>query len=139
MRSILILSVDDCAPMQRAVEEMVNKEGWRVDSCTDEAQALDRLASDTHYDAILLDHSPPGVDGLETARRARQIPHRRHAPVIILSVDQLYGAGRESYTDVYLRKPEGLAHLVPIIKRLLNIEEQAKTDTDSSPANRTHD
>lgn len=61
-----------------------------------------------HFDCILLDIQMPGIDGIETCRRIRQLPHHRATPIMMITtlsgrnyVDDAFAAGA---TD-YLTKP----------------------------------
>jgi two-component system, OmpR family, phosphate regulon response regulator PhoB len=71
------------------------------------------------YDLLLLDCELPGASGLELARRARSLAHRRRTPVIIMSGSQAEGAALRAGADVFLKKPEDTSAIVEIISRLL--------------------
>ena len=55
-----------------------------VEICADGTEAMRKIESKARYHVIILDNQLPGKDGLELARRARALPHRRRTPIIML-------------------------------------------------------
>lgn len=56
-----------------------------MECCEDGCAALRMIESGRRYDLLMLDNDLPGVSGLELIRQARQLPHRRQIPIIMLS------------------------------------------------------
>jgi DNA-binding response OmpR family regulator len=80
-----------------------------------------RLAVGGHYDAIVLDLTLPGMDGLEACRQIRQV-HRIATPIMMLTArdtEQDKLAGFEVGADDYLVKPYSLAELEARLKALV--------------------
>jgi CheY-like chemotaxis protein len=119
MPPITILYVEDDPLVLRTIKETLELEGWQVEPCADGLTALARLAGATHYDLLLLDHELPGASGLEIVRRARNLRHRQHVPVIILSAGDCAPAALRAGADEFLRKPDGVGCLIETIQRLL--------------------
>lgn len=119
-RQVAILHVEDSSIVAWAVKDTLESAGWSVETCADGTTALKRMASETHYDLLLLDNELPGIKGVELVRTARKLSHRRRTPIIMLSADdcetQAWGAG----VDAFLHKPQDVLGLVETVSRLLN-------------------
>ena len=116
-----ILYAEDHLAVRLAVSETLELEGWRVESCADGADALRLLESGARFDLILLDNELPHVSGLELARRARTLSHRRATPVVMLSADNCAAEALRSGADIFLRKPDDMARVAEVVGSLLGI------------------
>lgn len=121
----IILHVEDHKVVAEAVKDTLEMAGFRVVTCADGAVALTRIAGSARYDLLLFDNHLPGINGIELVRYARQIPHRRRTPIIMLSASEHALDARDAGANVFLRKPQDVGILVATIKRLL-----AKQRTD---------
>src|SRR2546421_5804210 len=74
---LTILYAEDHATVRLAVKETLECEGWRVEALADGTAALAKLESGASYALLIFDNRLPGVSGLELARRARLLAHRR--------------------------------------------------------------
>ncbi len=102
-----ILVVDDNELNLLVVEGLLKATGLQIDAVTDGQSALDCLAS-KRYDAVLLDHRMPGMDGVETLRAAKTLPNAEGVPFLVLTADAVAGAKEkflETGFDDYLAKP----------------------------------
>ncbi|MDQ3802559.1 MAG: response regulator [Acidobacteriota bacterium] len=116
---LTILYVEDHKVVAEAVRDTLEAEGWRVALCSDGAAAVNRLAGDAGYDVLMFDNHLPNVNGLELVRYARQLPHRRHTPVIMLSASEAKAEARKAGADVFLRKPQDVGLIVETVKGLV--------------------
>jgi CheY-like chemotaxis protein len=121
-RPVTILLVEDNRVVAEAISDTLMSEGWRVEACLDGASALKMVAGREHFDLLLFDEDLPGVGGLELARRARSLTHRRTTPVIVISATNCRAAARDAGADAFLKKPQDILALVPTITRLLDAE-----------------
>jgi CheY-like chemotaxis protein len=121
MRSLTILYVEDYKLLLLYVKEMLEAQGWRVETCLDGTSALEKIESANPYDLLLLDKSLPGVDGLELVRRARSLTHRRRTPIIMLSAGDSARAALRAGADLFLKKPEDVDAIVETIIRLTGV------------------
>jgi CheY-like chemotaxis protein/tetratricopeptide (TPR) repeat protein len=119
VRPVLILHVEDNREVAAAVRNTLEEEGWAVRHCADGADARREIASDAHYDLILLDNELPGASGIELVRRARSSPRRRRTPIVMFSGSDCAADARRAGADVFLRKPRDTALLVETVTRLL--------------------
>lgn len=114
-----ILYVEDNQLVRRVVRELLESEGWRVEVCEDGSAGMAKIESGRPYDLLLMDCELPGASGLELARRARSLAHRRHTPVVIISGGEVETAARRAGADAFLRKPDDTAAIVETISQLL--------------------
>ena len=102
-----ILVVDDNEINLLVVAGLLKKTEVQIETVSDGQAVLDRLA-ENRYDAVLLDHRMPGMDGVETLHAAREMPNAKDTPFLILTADAVTGM-REKFLkegfDDYLAKP----------------------------------
>ena len=79
-----ILVVDDHEEIREALAEILEEDGHAVLLAIDGQSALDVVAA-TPPDVILLDIAMPGMDGLETLRRLKDMPECSGLPVIMVT------------------------------------------------------
>jgi CheY-like chemotaxis protein len=123
-RTMTILLVEDNEMVAGAVTETLETKGWAVETCSDGTTALEKIASDAHYDLLLMDYDLPGVNGIELVHRARKLAHRSRTPIIVLSATPVEAAALKAGADEFLQKPQGVSSLVERISRLLGEREE---------------
>jgi two-component system OmpR family response regulator len=116
-----ILLVEDDAMIGEAVRLALHDEAYAVDWVKDASAAAVALQGD-EYQAVLLDLTLPGADGLSVLQRLRR--NGRKVPVIIISAREALEdriKGLDLGADDYLAKPfdvpELLARLRAVIRR----------------------
>ncbi len=121
-----LLIVDDDETIQRLLVIAAQDLGWRPHATGSGQEALDAVGSG--FEAVILDHGLPGMNGIETLVRIRE--EHPTLPVIMLTglndaetAVQALRAG----ADDYLTKPFEL-------KRLFDLLRQAKLARGSAPA-----
>ena len=117
--SARILVIDDDARLADYVVQGLREEGFIVD-CADNGRDGLFLATDSQFDAVVLDRMLPGMDGIAVlkALRAAEV----QTPVIMLSAlaatdDRI--AGLTAGADDYLGKPFAFAELLARVQALL--------------------
>ena len=102
-----ILVADDNEINLLVVAGLLKKTEVQIETVSDGQAVLDRLA-ENRYDAVLLDHRMPGMDGVETLHAAKEMPNAKDTPFLILTADAVTGM-REQFLkegfDDYLAKP----------------------------------
>lgn len=121
--SAVVLHLEDDPVVAETTKEILELEGWRVESCSDGAAALERLSGAGHYDLLLADYEVPRVDGLEVVRRARRLVHRRQLPVVVFSASDCVTEAHRAGANLFLRKPHDIHVLAETVSRLLAIYE----------------
>jgi DNA-binding response OmpR family regulator len=115
-----ILLIEDFEPVRESVKETLEFEGWRVETCADGFVALVLIKSDRRYDLIILDNELPNLSGLELTRRARELPHRKETPIIMLSARECARDAFLAGANLFLRKPQDISKIVEAVARLLS-------------------
>lgn len=119
-----VLVVDD-SPVERAVTvSALEKAGFKVVSAADGREAVEIVRdAPLPFDAVVMDVSMPGLDGIAAARSIRALPGpRRHVPIIALTANTTpedcaacLDAGMNAHAAKPLRLPQLLnamrAHL----------------------------
>ena len=130
-----VLLVDDEVNFLEALAERLRIRGLEVVCATSGREALN-AAEEQIFDAVVLDLSMPGLDGIETLRRLRQM--RPELQVMILSgratVQTAVEATRLGATDIF-EKPTDVETLVQRIRaaraaRLAHEQEIAQEHID---------
>jgi len=107
-----ILVIEDNSDIAANIGDYLEEKGHVVDFAGDGVTGL-HLAVVHDFDAIVLDLTLPGMDGLELCRKLRQ-EARRQTPVLMLTardaLDQKL-TGFDSGADDYMVKPFALAEL----------------------------
>ena len=124
-----ILVVDDEPNIVDLARMYLEKEGYRVESASDGAQALERIRA-REPALIVLDLMLPEVDGFEVCRRTRA---SSDVPIIMLTardedVDKIVGL--ELGSDDYLTKPFNPRELVARVKAILRRRDSSMRPND---------
>lgn len=110
-----VLVVEDEKNLNRIISELMEDEGYSVDSCFNGADALEYTLA-ARYDVMILDIMLPKLDGLELVRRLRS--HGDTTPVLFLTARDSVAdrvEGLESGGDYYLTKPFDFKELVAVV------------------------
>ncbi|MBR1885218.1 MAG: response regulator [Schwartzia sp.] len=134
-----ILVADDNEMNLLVVEGLLKKTGVQIEAVTDGRSVLERLEQE-RYDAVLLDHRMPGMDGVETLHAAKKLPNAEGTPFLILTADAVAGM-REQFLaegfDDYLAKPLDGATLEWTLMRFLPTDKvRPAKEADAPPAER---
>lgn len=115
----VILYVEENMMLWQTVRDVLEFAGWYVKR-HEAAYGLALIENRDHFDLLLIDRdSRQSPDGLKLVRRARQLPHRRETPIILISLADCADEARAAGADAFLRKPNNLIELVDTIRRLL--------------------
>lgn len=118
MTSATILVADDEANIRELARLYLRKEGYRVVTVNDGAEALAKVVEDAP-DLLVLDLMMPNVDGWEVCRRIRV---DNDLPILMLTardddIDKIVGL--EMGADDYLTKPFNPRELVARVRAIL--------------------
>ena len=134
-----ILVVDDTTMNLTVVRGLLKQTLVKIDTAESGYECL-HMVQKNKYDIIFLDHRMPGMDGIETLRHMKKLPHQLNegTPVISLTANAVSGA-REEYMsagfDDYLTKPINSVQLELLMLKYLpeekvtrHLEESAKDE-----------
>lgn len=121
-----ILIIEDEENLARFVELELKHEGYSVDIKLDGRSGLESAIT-TDYDVILLDLMLPELNGLEVARRVREV---KNTPIVMMTardsvIDRV--SGLDHGADDYIVKPFAIEELLARVRALLrriNIEDE---------------
>ncbi|HHJ13855.1 MAG TPA: response regulator transcription factor [Gammaproteobacteria bacterium] len=125
-----ILVIEDNPDLVANLYDYLEPKGYVLDAAYDARTGL-QFASEKSFDAIVLDLTLPGMDGLELCRELREAGDR--TPVLMLTArdtldDKLKGFA--AGTDDYLVKPFALQELEA---RLSALVRRARCDDEQEP------
>lgn len=114
-----ILLAEDTKDLNRAVNVLLTRDGYEVDSVYDGVEALDSIMK-IGYDLIILDIMMPGKDGISVLKELRAKFVK--TPVMLLTakadVDDRV-AGLDAGADDYLPKPFAMKELLARVRALV--------------------
>lgn len=109
-----VLVVDDDDDVRESLRQVLEEDGYLVDTAANGQQALDKLRrSDAACQLVLLDLNMPVMDGWTFLQEARSDPALAQIPVLVLSAWNVKNVGEES-----LAKPVNYYALIATVERL---------------------
>jgi CheY-like chemotaxis protein len=125
-RGVKVLVVDDIEINLELTEAMLNSFDIEVDLAQKGEEALE-LTQVNAYDIIFMDHMMPGMDGIETTRRIRELKGPcATVPIIALTANVVNGAESmflENKFNGFLAKPIEFASLNLCLRKWLPPEK----------------
>ena len=133
-RRTFALVVDDSITVRRVTQRLLERNGMRVMTARDGADAMTLLAEHVP-DVILLDIEMPRMDGYEVAAQVRADPRLRDVPIIMItsrSGEKHRAHAIELGVDDYLGKPYQESQLIDAIAPLVARRRAAAQASGSS-------
>lgn len=137
-----VLIVEDSRENQLLAVAQLDALGYTSDLAGDGYEALDALR-ESSYDAVLMDWHMPGLNGLETTRRIREIEQHEgvaRQPIIALTartmaadIEACFDAG----VDDHVSKPAGLDDLRRVLGRWIATESDEMPIDDADDVDRS--
>jgi len=122
LRRLDVLLVDDNDDGRWMLREVLEGAGHHVTEAVDGPQALE-MATAGAFDVALIDIGLPGLDGLEVARRLRNMGPRLATMILVAitgyGAPQDHARSRAAGFDLHLVKPVDGADLIEQMQRLL--------------------
>ena len=124
-----ILVVEDEKGMAQVLRRGLEEDNHAVSLAHDGLSALS-LAQDAQFDLVLLDVMLPGINGLQVARRFREL--QQDIPILMLTARDAVPdivKGLDSGADDYVTKPFSFAVLLARIRALERRVAEPRTHT----------
>lgn len=116
-----VLAVDDALTMRKLVSFTLRTAGLDVVEAADGTDALEILK--THaFDLIITDVNMPKLDGIEFTRQARQLPHGKSVPILMLTTESDAGKknlARAAGASGWIVKPFQQEQLLAVVGKVL--------------------
>jgi CheY-like chemotaxis protein len=113
-----ILVVDDNAEVRDITVQMLRQTGYDVAEAGSGRTALDALSRGQVYDLLVIDIAMPGLNGIETVRRAREaLPGVR--ALYITGFAEAGGVDPQVGEDPLVKKPFRLSEITDAVRRAL--------------------
>lgn len=119
-----ILVVDDNLKNVRLLHDVLEAQGYTVDSATSGAEGLE-LAWQHQPDLILMDVQMPVMSGTEAMKRLKADPRSSAVPVVAVTALAMTGDEEELLDegfDGYISKPIALKAMLKTVRSLLDTE-----------------
>jgi len=132
-----ILVVDDSQINLKIAMGLLKPLRMQVDTAESGRQALEMVQS-TEYNIIFMDHMMPGMDGIETTRRMRQLPAKylESVPIVAFTANAMKEAEKSFYAagmNGFIPKPIETEALFKAVRRYLPDEYIVYNDSVSLP------
>jgi signal transduction histidine kinase/DNA-binding response OmpR family regulator/HPt (histidine-containing phosphotransfer) domain-containing protein len=131
-----VLVVDDVPTNLDVARGMMKPYGMRIDCVTSGAAAIKLIRdNEIKYNAILMDHMMPEMDGIETTRFIREIgtEYAKNIPIIALTANAIVGSEdmflRNGF-QAFLSKPIDIIRMDAVINRWVRDKELEKKFKD---------
>ena len=114
-----ILLVEDNAIAQRFMKTLLERRGFVVTVAPDGESAIAAVLRDSFH-LILMDLQMPGIDGLETTRRIRQLPATATVPIIACTANpssEVWADCTAVGMNDFLSKPVSKGELFTVLDR----------------------
>ena len=124
-----VLVVEDNSLNREILRELLESEGFQVESAVHGRQAVDMVGASQpgEYGLILMDIQMPVMDGCQAARSIRALPDPAHSALPIIAVsanasEEDKKQSGESGMNAHLAKPVDLEQLLKTIQRVMAVD-----------------
>jgi len=136
MSKAVILIIEDDPAIQELLSHIMSKEGWKLLQAKTGEEGLSLLKNKT-VNCILLDIMLPGIDGLKTLKKIKEIGSCKNVPVIMTTAkgeESDIITGLELGADDYVVKPYSPKVLIARIRTALRRQEETADEANASGA-----
>src|SRR5688500_446451 len=137
LRGARLLLVEDNEMNQELATELLQQAGLRVVLATNGREALDILAADRAFDAVLMDCQMPVMDGYDATRAIRADPALDGLPVIAMTANAMAGDREKALAAGmadHIPKPLRVDEMFATIARWVVPREPAVAALPTAPA-----
>jgi signal transduction histidine kinase/CheY-like chemotaxis protein len=113
-----VLIVDDVASNLYVAKGLMLPYGLTIDTVSGGEAAIERVRDGNVYDIIFMDHMMPGIDGIETTKRLRDLDYGH--PIVALTANAVVGQAEmflKNGFDAFISKPIDIRQLNAILNK----------------------
>jgi signal transduction histidine kinase/CheY-like chemotaxis protein/HAMP domain-containing protein len=114
-----VLIVDDDTRNIFALTSILEEHDMVIVSADNGRDAIRLLQEDQGFDIVLMDIMMPEMDGMETIREIRKVPHLKNLPIVAVTAKAMKG-DREKCIEAgawdYLSKPVNTEHMMAVLR-----------------------
>jgi signal transduction histidine kinase/CheY-like chemotaxis protein/HPt (histidine-containing phosphotransfer) domain-containing protein len=134
-----VLVVDDLETNLYVASGLMSPYGLAIDTAGGGEEALEKVRTGKSYDVIFMDHMMPGMDGIETTRKIRDLGYR--GTIVALTANAISGQAERflsSGFDGFISKPIDTRQLDAALRKWVKDKHQegGSLPPGSSPASR---
>ena len=132
MDKIKILWVDDEIETLKPQLMFLTQRGYEVTAVTNGYDAIEEFESNNEFDAVFLDESMPGISGLETLSKLKDI--KSTVPIVMITKNEEEHIMEEaigSQIADYLIKPVNPHQILLSLKRIIDEKRLVREKTSS--------
>ena len=132
MEKIRILWADDEIDLLKPQLMFLEKKGYEVTTVTNGYDALEEFEEQKDFDVVFLDESMPGITGLETLAKIKNISP--HLPVVMITKNEEENVMEEaigSQISDYLIKPVNPNQILLTLKKIVDNKRLVREKTSS--------
>lgn len=132
MENITILWADDEIDLLKPQLLFLEKRGYKVVTVTNGYDALEECEENDEIDVVFLDESMPGLTGLETLPKIKEL--RPHLPVVMITKNEAENVMEEALgaqISDYLIKPVNPNQILLSLKKLIDNKRLVREKTSS--------
>lgn len=124
-----VLIIDDEKLVTKSLQKLLGREGYSVVIATSGAEAIEKFKA-SNFDLIVSDVRMPGMDGIETIEKIRQLQKelaRDCIPEILITGfanEESYNRALKLKVADYIFKPFDSKQFLDAIKRNLHVETE---------------
>ncbi len=122
MAKKIVMVVDDEAPINKVVEDILEPEGYKVISALSGSEALSKLKR-AKVDLILIDFFMPGMSGRELCEKIREDSKLEKLKVAFLTAATFSSTGMKALDKMkvadFIKKPFEYKDLIKRIKKII--------------------
>ena len=122
-----VLIVDDVEMNLYVADGLMRLYGLQIDLALSGFEAIEKIKDGKDYDIVFMDHIMPKMDGIETAKRLRELGYGN--PIIALTANAVVGQSDiflQNGFDDFISKPIDIRVLDVILKSLIRDKQPPK-------------
>ena len=123
-----VLVVDDMEPNLYVASGLLAPYGLSIDTTTNGLEAIEKIKSGRVFDIIFMDHFMPGMDGIETTKKIRDLGYTK--PIVALTANALTGQADiflANGFDGFIPKPIDIRQLNSTLNKLIRDKYPGET------------